>query len=118
MSNLKKYKMSKSLTKGFVYLLVAGDELYKIGTTKKPLKERIAQLQTGNPFPIKVIKSYVSPQYKRIEKYLHNVFKSYRSRNNGEWFHLKEHHIFQFEEYCKKAETAIEYLLDVNPFFK
>ena len=101
-----------------VYLLVSGNDLYKIGTTKKPLKERIAQLQTGNPFKIDILKSYMSPHYKRIEKYLHNVFKAYRSREKGEWFHLQEYHIYQFEEYCQKAESAVEYLLEVNPFYK
>lgn len=105
-------------TKGLVYLLLSGNELYKIGTTKKTPEERIRQLQTGNPFPIKILKSYSSKHYKRIEKFLHNVLKGYKTRDKGEWFHLKEHHIYQFEDMCKKAESSIELLLEVNPFFK
>lgn len=105
-------------SKGTVYLLVSGDEQYKIGITKKPLKERLSQLQTGNPFQIQLLKEYSSPHYKKIERMLHKKFSEFKTKDKGEWFHLKEHHVFQFEEYCRKAEDAIAILLELNPFYK
>jgi hypothetical protein len=110
--------MSGLSTKGFVYLLLTGDELYKIGISKDSPQGRLKSLQTGNPFQIQLLKQYISPHYKKIEKMLHRRFASLRTREKGEWFHLKEHHVFQFEEYCKKAEDAIAILLELNPFYK
>lgn len=106
------------MNKGFVYLLLTGDETYKIGISKKPALKRIKSLQTGNPFQIQLLKEYLSPHYRKIEKMLHKRFAEYKTREKGEWFHLKEHHVFQFEEYCKKAEDAITLLIELNPFYK
>jgi hypothetical protein len=106
------------LKKGIVYLILGGDELYKIGTTKSSAQKRLKSLQTGSPFKLQLLKEYVSPHYKKIERMLHKRFAEFKTRDSGEWFHLKEHHVFQFEQYCQKAEAAIKILLELNPFYK
>ena len=56
----------------------------KIGISKNP-KKRLAQLQTGSPFKLKLI--LIIENRSDLEKKLHNDLKSFRIRNyKGEWF--------------------------------
>lgn len=98
-------------------MILGGDELYKIGTTKSSPQKRLKSLQTGSPFKLQLLTEYTSTHYKKIEKMLHKRFAEFRTRDKGEWFHLKEHHVFQFEQHCAKAEAAIKLLLELNPFY-
>ena len=48
---------------GIVYLInIERTDLYKIGTTKKPIKDRIKSLQTGNPINLVLIEHFESQQ--------------------------------------------------------
>ncbi len=60
----------------------------KIGIAVNP-KGRLGELQVGNPFPLKLAKTYQLPSNtknaSKVEVMLHNHFNSKRMR--GEWFH-------------------------------
>lgn len=71
-----------------VYLLEAGG-YYKIGVTlDSTVKHRLKTLQTGNPFPIRLIASGNSEDAYALEKTLHKKYKNIRM--TGEWFALDE----------------------------
>lgn len=78
-----------------MYILQNGDtNQYKIGVTND-LNRRLAELQTGCPNEIKVVKLYTHYQRKIIEKYervLHNYYTKAgcRIRPNGEWYELRK----------------------------
>ncbi len=63
--------------------------IVKIGRTKELPEKRLkdANSCTWN-LPFKLIISKKVNNYKQKEKYLHKVFKSYRIKNNREFFHL------------------------------
>lgn len=65
-----------------VYFLGAGPFI-KIGKATGSAENRVAQLQTGCPFPITVIKTM--PGGYKVERELHKKFK--RLHAYGEWFH-------------------------------
>lgn len=60
---------------------------YKIGRAEDPEK-RLKELQTGSPFPLRVINVIDTCWDKRAERDLHNTFGEYRVC--GEWFDLPE----------------------------
>jgi len=104
---------------GIVYLLVQidgeGKELYKVGVTKNPIEVRIKCLQTGNPNTIRVLGSYKSINYNKIEKWLHRSY--FNQRISGEWFKLTPQQVMSFEEDCKSIDQTVSMLLETNPFF-
>lgn len=71
-------------TRGFIYFVQCG-EFVKIGWTVS-VRERIADLQTGNPFEIRILAT--KPGSPTHEKSLHRKFAVHRIR--GEWFRLAE----------------------------
>jgi hypothetical protein len=74
-------KMAAQNSEITVYLIQSGDtDYYKIGKTRRPLCERISEIQTGNPNHVRLIAS--TSFYS--EKFLHDKFKQFRTR--GEWF--------------------------------
>lgn len=104
--------------KGYVYLLSEwGTDLrYKIGVTKNDVEKRVKQLKTGNSNDIKLLYSYQSKNYKKIEGILHRKFNPVRE--NGEWFTLTDDEVFEFINECKKADENIDFLLKNNSFYK
>lgn len=66
-----------------VYLIEAGG-LYKIGMTRRPVRDRLAELQAGSPVKLTLIASGAGgyPQ----EAALHLEFRE--CRQHGEWFRL------------------------------
>lgn len=76
---------------GFVYFIEAeGSQRIKIGYSKDP-DGRIKSLQTGSPFPLKLLLAVPANQEKEAE--LHQQFADLRL--DGEWFHaakrLRDH---------------------------
>lgn len=77
-----------------LYILQNGNtNQYKIGRTND-LNRRLAELQTGCPGELKIIKlwqHYNLEQVKKYERVLHNFFTKCgcRIRANGEWFELR-----------------------------
>ena len=91
-----------------LYILQNGNtNEYKIGITKN-LNKRFAQLQTGCPNELKIIKIYVHHKRDVIEKYeriMHRYFTECgcRIRPNGEWFNLTKSDIYNI---CKPQTIA------------
>lgn len=104
--------------KGYIYLLAEwGNELrYKIGITKNDVEKRLKQLKTGNSNDIKIIHTYQSTNYKKIEGILHRRFNPVRE--NGEWFTLTDEEVGSFLNECKKADETIDFLIKNNTFYK
>ena len=102
---------------GYVYLIGEMDNKgrYKIGSTKaKNVNKRLKQLQTGNSSELFIKESYETEHPFKLEKMLHNHFKS--SNLIGEWFELSESDTEAFRKVCEEKENIIACLKD-NPFY-
>lgn len=102
---------------GYVYLIgeMNNKGRYKIGSTKaKDVNKRLKQLQTGNSSELFIKESYETEHPFKLEKMLHNHFKS--SNLIGEWFELSESDTEAFRKVCEKKEKIISSLKD-NPFY-
>jgi hypothetical protein len=62
---------------------------YKIGITNN-IKGRIENLQTSSPDKLELLFKYRTTEAVKLEKSLHNYFKYYRIRENGEWFQFED----------------------------
>lgn len=107
--------MKKNENVEIVYVLQNGDtNQYKIGITNN-LNKRMAQLQTGCPGELKIIKVFHTDkryQARGLEMALHHKFETEgkRIRLGGEWFTLNQEDINFFmesednvEEFFKKT---------------
>ena len=83
---------------GFIYLIHAHEDVYKIGKTKSPRK-RFKILEVKLPFPIEVKHMIPSNDYSRAEKQLHEKFTKKRIR--GEWFKLNKKDVAWIESIKK-----------------
>lgn len=102
---------------GYVYLIgeIGKEGRYKIGSTKaKDVNKRLKQLQTGNSSELFIKESYETEHPFKLEKMLHNHFKS--SNLIGEWFELSESDTEDFKAVCEEKEKIISCLKD-NPFY-
>ena len=102
---------------GYVYLIGEMDNKgrYKIGSTKaKDVNKRLKQLQTGNSSELFIKESYETEHPFKLEKMLHNHFKS--SNLIGEWFELSESDTEAFKRVCEEKEKIISSLKN-NPFY-
>jgi hypothetical protein len=70
---------------GWIYFIQC-EGFVKIGQTRKMVKSRIIELQTGNPFPLKLVGILKTDNMDRDEKKIHSMFRRYRVRRRGEWF--------------------------------
>lgn len=69
---------------GYLYVFQCG-QLFKIGQSENP-RRRVRQLRGATPFPVVVIHKLRTIFYREIERELHAMFASKRTR--GEWFSL------------------------------
>ena len=102
---------------GYIYLIGEKDNpgKFKIGSTKaKDVNKRLKQLQTGNSSELFIKESYETKHPFKLEKMLHNHFKS--SNLIGEWFELSESDTEAFRGVCEEKEKIISCLKD-NPFY-
>ena len=102
---------------GWVYLIGESDipNHYKIGSTKgKDVNKRLKQLQTGNSSPLFIKKSFETSKPFKLEKMLHNHFKSCNMIN--EWFELDRQSVINFKTICEYYQNIINSLKE-NPFF-
>ena len=106
---------------GYVYLLLQldfeGNESYKIGVTKRDVNIRVSELQTGNPNKISLHRKYESPNYLKVEKWLHKKYQTKPEAKN-EWRTLTNEQVFSFHDDCQAADDNIQFLLDNNSFYK
>ena len=107
---------------GWVYLILEvnqhGEEYHKIGISKNIPEKRVRQLSTGNPNEIRVLSTYESVNYKKVEKWLHSRYSTKKTLATNEWFNLTNEQVLSFLDTCKKADETISLLLKENPFFK
>lgn len=91
---------------GYLYILQSGEYL-KIGISKNHPRQRVKQLQTGNPNRIKLLRFYRRKDYKELERYLHNHFR--RQRTAGEWFNVELEAVTSIIE---KDQTMFQRIMD------
>jgi len=77
--------------------IIRCNEFYKIGVASD-VQTRLAQLQTGNPHRLEVVRYYefVSPE--PVEKSIHQKFSA--KRGNGEWFLLSTNDLRDVDAIC------------------
>lgn len=80
-----------------LYLIRCNDRFYKIGVAND-VNSRLAQLQTGSPYPLFLEASYRFESALPVERVLHQRFEDKRSL--GEWFHLEEEDLETFRSLC------------------
>lgn len=110
------------MNKGYVYLLLTidldGGLICKIGVTKRLVSLRISEHQTGNPNKIKLECLYKTPNYNKVEKWMHRKYRSQVTEANNEWRKLTEDQVSSFVDDCKEADETIKFLLENNSFFE
>lgn len=74
---------------GFVYLLRAINEQYKIGRAKD-VAARVRNIAGFVPFEVETVHAIATDDMIRLERHLHFVYESAGKRINGEWFHLSQ----------------------------
>jgi Tfp pilus assembly protein FimT len=106
---------------GYVYLLLQidndGNEHYKIGVTKRSIDDRISELQTGNPNKITLHRKYETPNYLKVENWLHRKYQT-KTEAKNEWRALTNEQVLYFLDDCKAADDNIKFLLENNHFYK
>ncbi len=60
----------------YLYVLRC-NEHYKIGITKTSVHKRVANMQTGNPFPIEIVSVFNVENYRYVEKLAYSEFMRY-----------------------------------------
>ena len=82
----------------------------KIGRTDD-ITTRIKQVQTNNPFKVKLLTYYSLDDDKCLERMVHNYFLSFRV--NGEWFKVCEKMLpllCEFRDLLRPIEGSNDYL--------
>ena len=101
----------------YVYLIQSVESgKYKIGVSQQPTK-RVKQLQTGSGEKLKLVETFKSPYYNKIEANLHNRYSYLKA--SGEWFDLTLKEEVSFRKDCQRIENNIKLLTENdNPFLK
>lgn len=89
----------------FIYLLkidTPDSRLYKIGSTRGSIHNRISSLQTGCPYQIDLIYKHETEFGQVMERTFHNRYC--HCKTHGEWFQLDMTEEINFIENCKKIE--------------
>lgn len=86
-----------------LYVLKCKD-VYKIGITSRSVESRVADMTTGNPFPIDVVKDYSVANAFRLEQRLHSMFHD--KKVHGEWFNLTQEDIQTIDSICAPLVSA------------
>lgn len=81
----------------YVYLIQC-QKYHKIGIAND-VENRLAQLSTGNPYPLTVVYSFGFQNAEVVEKALHQKFEKRWER--GEWFSLIPPEIEEFNKICE-----------------
>lgn len=80
----------------YLYLIRCQD-YHKIGIAND-VESRLAQLSTGNPYPLEVVSVYGFQNAQPVEASLHQRFSA--SRIRGEWFRLNPNDVLVFGDVC------------------
>lgn len=72
-----------------VYLFHAiGTDLYKIGMTGQDVENRLSQVNSHSPVPVRLVAVKYCHDAKKYEKALHD--ECHRYRKHGEWFEFNQ----------------------------
>ena len=106
----RKEKQRKGKGNGYLYIVKCGDfDYYKIGVSKAAVGGRLSNLQSGCPFPLKMIDVFYCTHYSQLE---HELHQKYRSKNiSGEWYELTDK---ELAEITRLAELASNVQLELN----
>ena len=98
-----------------------GTNTCKIGYTNenKGPKGRMKELQTGCPFKLSILGSFLSEYGQKIEGIMHRQHSDKKideelNELQGEWFDLNDIDINNFEKDCKGTEDTILFLLETS----
>lgn len=97
-----------------VYLISSSDKHYKIGYTKREVKNRLKELKTGNSQNLEVVSIFESKWGNKIETFLHKRFKT--KKIDGEWFELSDDDVNNFIKLCVSHHEALEILNSQNTY--
>ena len=96
-------------TEPLVYLFKANNR-YKIGMTSN-LKKRFINVQAHCPYLLELIWTLRTKDYKKLEKSLHNIYKT--KRIHFEWFILSDNDVYEI-----MSIKEINDLMYINGLFK
>lgn len=85
--------------------------IYKIGVAAYAT-ERLADLQTGNPFRLTIEASFWFENAEIVERSLHQKYAGVR--RNGEWFVLSEKQVKEFSRICDSLGGQVIKLPDAT----
>lgn len=74
----------KNDASAFIYFIGCG-KFIKVGIARD-IEKRLQLLQIGNPYPLKILRSFLSANPQRDEERLHNALERFHAR--GEWFEI------------------------------
>lgn len=90
----------------YLYLIKC-QQFHKIGIATD-VEARLAQLSTGNPFPLEVVVVYKFDNAEIVERAIHQRYKNIRQR--GEWFNLSYDDLKDIHNICHLlGGSAFEY---------
>ena len=96
---------------GYVYLILASNGLFKIGSSKIP-QQRFGAIRSACPLHVELFAiSFFGDYYVDVESIFHEQFKHKRIR--GEWFSLDEddlHYILNWDGGCINYEGVMSRL--------
>ncbi len=92
----------------YIYLIRCSENsFYKIGISKN-VEQRLKQIQTSSPDKVYLVHKYESSYASKIERALHNFYKSYH--RNNEWFELSLNEEVEFLDMCSSIEANLIYI--------
>ena len=112
-------KTEKDERKRKIYLIMTedanGEQLYKIGFTKREVHKRIKEFRTGNSSDFHVLHIFEPEDFAcTIERKLHLKFNDKHVK--GEWFGLDSDDVKLFPELCTKYYEQCKYIQDSNSY--
>lgn len=78
----------------FVYIVRTPGGFYKVGVAQN-VRQRIAELQTGNPHRIELVAARSVSLANELEKRLHKFLVNHKSGGGTEWFKLADDRVIE-----------------------
>jgi hypothetical protein len=103
-----------------VYLIsseINNHTLYKIGITKREVKDRLKELKTGNAATLNIVNVFESKWATKIESNLHSYFVRKKIEGSKEWFNLEETDVNEFLERCQMIHNNMELISKNNTWY-
>ena len=92
--------------------------LYKIGITKREVKDRLKELKTGNAAKLDIVNIFESKWASKIESNLHIFYNKKRIEGSKEWFNLEQDDVIEFMNRCQTIHNNFELLSSNNTWYQ